>query len=63
MEQYSTKIRVVYLPTKEIRNYSGYFSLKEVYLILKKYEKDKDFVVYDVDYHYDMLFGHDDSVR
>ena len=43
-------IEVVYLQTGEIKTFGGFMSLKEIYQILKKYEKDERFELYAVNF-------------
>ena len=40
---YQTKINVVYLPTGELKVFEGFYSLKQVYQLLKNYENDERF--------------------
>lgn len=56
MKQYSVKLEILHLPTGEVRTYTGYFSLKEIYLLLKKYEKDEKFNLLRIDFHCSPLF-------
>lgn len=36
-------INFIYLPTGEIKTFGGFYSLKQLYQLLKKYEKDERF--------------------
>lgn len=40
---YQIEIELVYLPTGEIKSFSGFYSLKQLYHLLKQYEKDERF--------------------
>lgn len=41
---YQIKINLVYLPTGEIKEFGGYYTLKQIYQLLKQYEKDESFM-------------------
>ena len=47
---YQTKIEIVYLPTGEIKIFGGFYSLKQVYNLLKQYEKDEKFKLLSVEF-------------
>ena len=47
---YQTKIEIVYLPTGEIKIFEGFYSLKQVYHMLKQYEKDEKFKTLSVEF-------------
>lgn len=45
------KISIVFLETGEIKEFGGFYTLKEVYNLLKNYEKDKRFSVLSVEFN------------
>lgn len=47
---YQTKINVVYLPTGELKKFEGFYTLKQVYQLLKQYEKDEKFKFLSVEF-------------
>lgn len=47
---YQLKIELVYLPTGEIKCFSGYYSLKQMYHLLKNYEKDEKFMFTSIEF-------------
>lgn len=47
---YQVKINVVYLPTGEIKAFEGFYTLKQVYHLLKQYEKDEKFKFLSVEF-------------
>ena len=49
---YQTRIEVVYLPTGELKTFEGFYSLKQVYHLLKSYEKDEKFKFLSVEFGY-----------
>ncbi len=47
---YQIKINVVYLPTGELKKFEGFYSLKQVYQLLKNYERDEKFKILSVEF-------------
>lgn len=47
---YQVKINIVYLPTGELKTFGGFYSLKQVYQLLKNYEKDERFKTLSVEF-------------
>lgn len=44
------KINIVYLETGEIKVFGGFYTLKQVYNLLKNYEKDEKFEILSVEF-------------
>lgn len=47
---YQIKIELVYLPTGEIKVFGGYYTLKQMYHLLKQYEKDENFKLLTIEF-------------
>lgn len=47
---YQIKIELVYLPTGEIKKFGGFYSLKQMYHLLKQYEKDENFMFMSIEF-------------
>ena len=47
---YQIIIELVYLQTGEIKKFEGYYSLQQLYHLLKQYEKDERFMLMSVQF-------------
>lgn len=47
---YQIKIELVYLQTGEIKIFEGFYSLKQMYHLLKQYEKDEKFMLMSIQF-------------
>lgn len=47
---YQITINLVYLPTGEIKTFGGFYSLKQLYQLLKQYEKDERFKIMEIQF-------------